>query len=99
VPNNITLYEIWFGHKPILSQLPFFGCKAYALIHKNVCQKLDSHTIECIFLEYSEKSKAYQLMKLDNYGIVIFHKVPIKVKDSIIKEYDRNPFLDVNFFK
>jgi len=46
-----------------------------------------------------KKIKAYQLMKLDNYGIVISHKVSIKVKDSIIKEYDRNPFLDVNSFK
>jgi hypothetical protein len=27
VSNNITPYEIWFGHKPILSHLQFFGCK------------------------------------------------------------------------
>ncbi len=38
-------------------------------------------------------------MRSNNYGIVISHKVPIKVKDSIIKEYDRNPFFDVNYFK
>jgi hypothetical protein len=36
-PNNITLYEIWSDHKPILSHLPIFGCKAYVLIHKDVC--------------------------------------------------------------
>jgi len=32
VPNNITFCEIWYGHKPIFSHLPIFGCKAYALI-------------------------------------------------------------------
>jgi hypothetical protein len=56
IPNNITPYEIWFGHKSILSHLQIFGCKAYALIHKDKHQKLDFHTIECIFLGYSEKS-------------------------------------------
>jgi hypothetical protein len=40
MPNNITLYEIWAGHKPILSHLPIFGCKAYALIHKDIGQIL-----------------------------------------------------------
>jgi hypothetical protein len=101
VTNNITPYEIWFCHKPILSHLQIFGCKAYAFIDKN---KLDFHTIECIFLGYLEESKAYQLMKHEKYGIFIFRDViiyenPIKVINSIIEENDPNPLLDVNFFQ
>jgi hypothetical protein len=81
-----------------------FGYKAYAFIHKYKHQKLDFHTIESIFLGYSEESKAHWLMKLENYGIfishdVIFYEVPIKVIDSIIEEKDPNPLLDVNFFQ
>lgn len=34
-----TTYELWIGHKPNISHLKFFGCKAYALIHKDNKQK------------------------------------------------------------
>jgi hypothetical protein len=72
-------------------------------IHIN-SKKLDFHTIECIFLGYSEGSKAYRLMKRENYGIfishdVIFYEVSTKVTYSIIEEKDLNPLLDVNFFQ
>jgi hypothetical protein len=44
----------------------FLVARAYALIQKYKHQKLDFHTIECIFLGYSKESKAYQLMKREN---------------------------------
>jgi len=37
VPNNITLYEIWFGHKPILSHLPILVARLMPLSIQDVC--------------------------------------------------------------
>jgi len=34
-----TTYELWIGHKSNISHFKFFGCKAYALIHKDNKQK------------------------------------------------------------
>jgi hypothetical protein len=51
--NQMTTYQIWFGHQPNLSHLKIFGCNVHVLIHKEE-YKLDTHFIKCIFLGYSE---------------------------------------------
>jgi len=56
--DNKTPFELWFGRQPNLSYLNFFGSKAQVLIPKETRQKLDPHSIEAIFLGYSEESKA-----------------------------------------
>jgi hypothetical protein len=48
-----------------------FGCRAYALVHKDNRQKLDSHSIKCIFLGYDAKCKKFQLMKKGSKQIII----------------------------
>jgi hypothetical protein len=55
--------------------LKFFGCKTFALIPKENKQKLNPHSIKCIFLNYSEKSKAYRLMDRSNRRIIVFQDV------------------------
>jgi hypothetical protein len=46
--NQMTTYQIWFGHQPNLFHLQIFGCKVHVLIHKKK-YKLHTHFIKCIF--------------------------------------------------
>lgn len=102
---NKTPYELWFGRQPNLSYLRVFGCKAYVFVPKEKRQKLDSHSNECIFLGYSEESKAYCLM--DNTKIISRNVIFNENFDNVHKntheaeetEEEENPLLDVDFFK
>jgi hypothetical protein len=55
--------------------LKFVGCKTFTLIPKENKQKLNPHSIKCIFLGYNEKSKTYTLMDKSNRRIIIFQDV------------------------
>jgi len=55
--------------------LKFFGYKTFALSPKENRQKLNPHSIKCIFSGYSEKSKANRLMDKSNRRIIIFQDV------------------------
>ena len=100
-----TPYELWFGRQPNLSYLRVFGCKAYVFVPKEKRQKLDSHSNECIFLGYSEESKAYCLM--DNTKIISRNVIFNENFDNVHKntheaeetEEEENLLLDVDFFK
>ena len=59
LPGNITPHEAYFGQKPDLSLLHIFGCKAHVQVPAKYCDKLDAHSIECVYLSYSETKKAY----------------------------------------
>lgn len=56
-----TPEERWTKRKPDLSMLKVFGCKAMAHIPKVQRSKLAPKAVECIFVGYSEQSKAYRL--------------------------------------
>lgn len=58
---NKTPYEAWKRKKPVVSHLRVFGCIAYALDLSNSRQKLDTKSVKCVFLVYSNPSKAYRL--------------------------------------
>lgn len=58
---HVTPEERWSNMKPDLSMLRVFGCKAMAHIPKVQRSKLAAKSIECIFIGYSEQSKAYRL--------------------------------------
>ena len=53
--------EAWSGTKQGVTHMKFFGCVAYARILDQLRKKLDSKGEKCIFIGYSEKSKAYRL--------------------------------------
>jgi hypothetical protein len=55
--------------------LKLVGYKTFALIPKESKQKLNPHSIKCIFLGYNEKSKTYGLMDKSNKRIIIFQDV------------------------
>ena len=56
-----TPHEMWFGHLPSIKHLRFFGSTCYALIPKEQRNKLGARSRKCIFLGYSDTSKAYRL--------------------------------------
>ncbi|KAF8409152.1 hypothetical protein HHK36_005225 [Tetracentron sinense] len=58
---NQTPQEAWSGYKPSVSHLKIFGCIAYAQVPEAKRKKLDDRDEKCIFIGYSEKSKAYKL--------------------------------------
>ncbi|GBO07412.1 Retrovirus-related Pol polyprotein from transposon TNT 1-94 [Araneus ventricosus] len=65
-PKRKTPYELWTNHKPNLSHIRVFGCKAYAYIQKQKRGKLDSKAVEGIFLGYDYRSKGYRIYLGDN---------------------------------
>ncbi|GAV90482.1 hypothetical protein CFOL_v3_33891, partial [Cephalotus follicularis] len=57
-----TPYELWRQRKPNISYFRAFGCKCF--VHNNGKDnlgKFDAKTDECIFLGYSNSSKAYRI--------------------------------------
>ncbi|KAF8391778.1 hypothetical protein HHK36_022012 [Tetracentron sinense] len=58
---NKTPQEAWSGYKPSVSHLKIFGCIAYAQVLEAKRKKLDDRGKKCIFIGYSEESKAYKL--------------------------------------
>eukprot|EP00253_Pinus_taeda_P036700 PITA_36700 len=53
--------EAWSGRKQGVTHMRVFGCVAYAHIPDQLRRKLDSKGEKCIFIGYSEESKAYRL--------------------------------------
>ncbi|XP_026395891.1 uncharacterized protein LOC113290509 [Papaver somniferum] len=58
---NMTPIEAWSGEKPCVSHLRVFGCIAYAHVPDEKRKKLDDKGVKCVFLGYSDVSKAYKL--------------------------------------
>ena len=64
VPTKIidkTPYELWIGKKPSLKHLHISGCLTEARRKPNE-KKLDSRTISCYFIRYSEISRVTSFM-------------------------------------
>ncbi|KAJ4710364.1 Retrovirus-related Pol polyprotein from transposon TNT 1-94 [Melia azedarach] len=63
VPTKVTaktLYELWTGKKPSLKHLHVWGCPAEARPYRANEKKLDSRTVSCYFIGYSERSRGYK---------------------------------------
>ena len=71
-----TPFEMWFGHKPVVSHLAIFGSLCYAFISapyrkKTGTTKLADRATACRFLGYSQDSKSYQLLRVHDNAVVI----------------------------
>ena len=71
---NKTPYEMWYGHIPSVRHLRVFGSTCYALILKEQRNKLGARSHKCIFLGYSNTSKAYCLYCEENKKFIIYNK-------------------------
>lgn len=58
--NKQTPLEAWFGWKRKLTHFRVFGCTVFVHIPSQKRGKLDENNLECIFLGYSDESKAYR---------------------------------------
>jgi hypothetical protein len=67
----MTLLKEWSGEKLTVSHLRVFGCVAYAQISKAKRKKLDDRGEKCIFIGYSETSKAYKVYNLFTKKVVV----------------------------
>mgnify|MGYP005838611821 CR=1 FL=1 len=54
---EMTLYELWFGKKPKLSFLKFWGCDAY--VRKLQPDKLEPKSNKCVFIGYPKETIRY----------------------------------------
>ena len=55
-----TPYELWTGKKPVLRHLRVWGCPAEARPYRPNEKKLDSRTVSCYFVGYSERSRGFK---------------------------------------
>ena len=72
---NKTPYEMWYGHVPSVKHLKVFGSTCYTLIPKVHRNKLGARSRKCIFLVYSNTSKAYHLYDEVNKKFVVSRDV------------------------
>ena len=64
-----TPYEIWMGHKPVLSHLRVWGCPAY--VKRLLTDKLRSRSDKCLFVEYPKESKGYYFYHTEEQKLYI----------------------------
>ncbi|RVW70676.1 Retrovirus-related Pol polyprotein from transposon TNT 1-94 [Vitis vinifera] len=55
-----TPYELWTSKKPSIWHLHVWGCPAEARPYKPNEKKLDSRTVSCYFVGYSERSRGFK---------------------------------------
>ena len=55
-----TPYELWTGKKPSIRHFHVWGCPAEARPYRPNERKLDSRTISCYFIGYSERSRGFK---------------------------------------
>ena len=70
-----TPHEEWSGEKPTIKHLRPFGCKAYVHVPVQKHSKLDSKSVEGIFIGYSEESKAYRIFDAIKREVNVTHDV------------------------
>jgi len=58
---NIVPEETWSESKHNVTHMRVFGCVAYVLVPYELRKKLDNKGEKCIFVGYSDESKAYKL--------------------------------------
>ncbi|GJV85162.1 retrovirus-related pol polyprotein from transposon TNT 1-94 [Tanacetum coccineum] len=76
-----TPYELLRGRKPTLDYFRVFGSKCFILNTKDCLTKFDPKSYECVFLGYSQNSKAY----------IILNKHTMKIKESLNVTFDETP--------
>lgn len=72
---NMVLEEAWTGRKHSVTHMRVFGCVAYAHVPDELRRKLDNKGEKCIFVGYSEESKAYRLYNPTTKKVIISRDV------------------------
>eukprot|EP01018_Ginkgo_biloba_P001301 Gb_29290 [translate_table: standard] len=72
---NIIPEEAWSSRKPQVKHLRVYGSVAYVHILKEKRHKLEEKSLKCIFVGYSDVSKAYKLWDPEAKRVVISRDV------------------------
>jgi hypothetical protein len=67
--------ETWSGTKLNVAHLRTFGCIAFTHMPSELRKKLDDRSEKCIFVGYSETSKAYRLYNLISEKLMLSRDV------------------------
>ncbi|KAE9091335.1 hypothetical protein PF005_g18013 [Phytophthora fragariae] len=74
VPNtarpHVSPFEVFFGKRPDLSHLRVFGSRGFVHVEKSKRSKWDPKAHHCIFLGYSDTSKAYRVWDLETERVL-----------------------------
>jgi hypothetical protein len=71
----MTPYEAWYEKKPNVNHFRVLRCVSYVHVVDQNRQKLDPKSESCIFVGYSEQSKAYRLYNPLTNSIVVSRDV------------------------
>ena len=78
--DRLTPYESYYGVKPDLSHVCVFGCRCYTHVEKENRQKLDSHSVECVFMGYYSTQRLFAVFDVTK-------RVMLKKRDIIFVEH------------
>lgn len=67
-----TPMEVWFGKKPPLRHLRFFGSETYAHVSSEKGEKKENKAVKCIFIGYgiSVKGSSFGIQLQKRFSIV-----------------------------
>ena len=72
---NTIPQEAWNGKKHNIFHFRVLGCVSYSLVASELRRKLDDKSEKCIFIGYSEESKAYRLYNPVSKKLIISRDV------------------------
>ncbi|KAK2577584.1 hypothetical protein KPH14_000901, partial [Odynerus spinipes] len=92
--NDIPI-TLWNGVKPDMSDVHTFGMRVYAHVPKELRKKLDDKAKELRFIGYSEETKGYRLLDINNDKVTVSRDVRfVKENDKSVtiklKHYEKN---------
>ena len=76
-----------------VSHLKLFGCGAYAHVSDELRKKLDKKGQKCIFVGYSEDTKAYKLYAPVARKVIISRDVQFVDNDDMEEEVVQTPYV------
>jgi len=79
---NVVHKEAWSGRKHGFTHMRVFGSMAYAHAPDELRNNLDNKGEKCIFVRYSDESKAYKLYKSSTKKVIINRDVQLIEKEA-----------------
>lgn len=89
--NKVIPYELWTKRKPNLNYLKVWGCRAVVRLPDPMLKTLGERGIDCIFVGYAERSKAFRFYVIEPNKYVSINSI-IESTDAM---FDENRFSSV----
>lgn len=101
--NNKTPYEMWYNRLPVVQNFRLFDSQCYSFIPKQQRNKLSARSRKCIFLGYSNTSKAYRLWDEEKKKFILSRDVVFPESGQDTSTVDRQfnhleKFMSKKFF-